>query len=203
MSRVGRKLIKIPAGVVVEKAGGEGATSIISVKGPNGSLVQQIKDPIWVEVSGDTVEVKRSDDENQSRALHGLYNRLIENMITGVTKGFTKTLLLNGVGYKVTAKGTGLSLNLGMSHAVDIPGIPGIKLKVLTPQEITALALPKEQVATAVVQVMGASKEQVGAVASRIRDVRPVEPYHLYGVRYLDEHVARKESKSGAKGKKK
>lgn len=201
MSRVGRKLIKIPAGVTIEC--GENGKGFISVKGPNGVLRQELKEPIGVEVSGDTLTVNRGNDENKTKALHGLYNRLIGNMIAGVTKGFTKTLLLNGVGYKVALKGEGLTLNLGMSHAVEIPATAGIKLKVLSPQDIAALALPKDQVCTAVVQVMGASKEQVGLVASKIRDVRPVEPYHLYGVRYLDEHVTRKESKSGAKGKKK
>lgn len=196
MSRVGRTLITIPAGVTVEFANG-----VVTVSGNNGTLKQEIKSPISVVVDGNIVRVERGNDENKSRALHGLYNRLVQNMVTGVSAGFTKTLILNGVGYKAALNGADLKLNLGKSHPDEVKGEAGIKFKICTPQEVAALnlGLSKELV----VQVSGACKEQVGSIASKIRDLRKVEPYHLYGIRYSDEHVQRKESKSGAKGKKK
>ena len=208
MSRIGNKIIEIPAGVSVEVSNSSLPTtghsgSLVSVTGPNGTvLVQEVRAKVFVVVEGDKIHVKRHDDENQSKAYHGLYNRLIQNMIVGVTKGFTKTLILNGVGYKAAMKGENLMLNLGMSHPSEVKAEKGIKLKVCTPQEVQALNLGKEGVG-AVIQVSGASKEQVGMMASKIRDLRPVEPYHLYGIRYSNERVVRKESKSGAKGKKK
>ena len=198
MSRVGNKIIQIPNGAKVEFA-----DQTVKVTGSNGTvLTQEIKSPITVVVNSATVEVKRQGDENTTKALHGLYNRLIQNMITGVTAGFTKTLILNGVGYKAAMKGENLSLALGMSHPCEVKAEPGVKFKVCTPQEVQALNLGKEGI-SAVVQVSGANREKVGAVASKIRDLRKVEPYHLYGIRYSNEHIARKESKSGAKGKKK
>jgi len=197
MSRVGKTLITIPAGVTVEFNNG-----IVKVSGGNATLEQVIKSPISVKVDGTEVRVERGNDAGESRALHGLYNRLIQNMIKGVKDGWTKTLILNGVGYKAAMKGEGLLLNLGKSHPEEIASVAGIKFKVCTPQEIAALNLGKDGIGQ-VVQVSGASKELVGAVASKIRDLRPVEPYHMYGVRYSDERVIRKESKSGAKGKKK
>jgi len=198
MSRVGKTIIKIPTGVKVEFSNG-----MVSVTGPKGDvLMQEIKAPISVDVQTDTVLVNRGDDLAGSRALHGLYNRLIQNMIEGVTKGYTKTLILNGVGYKANMRGEDLLLNLGKSHQSEVKTETGIKFKVLTPQEVQALNLGKEGIAV-VVQVSGNNKEQVGSVASRIRSLRPVEPYHLYGIRYAGEHVIRKESKSGKKGGKK
>jgi len=197
MSRVGKTIITIPSGVSVEFVDG-----IVTVRGGNSTLTQEIKSPITVEIEGTTLLVKRGNDESQSKALHGLYNRLIQNMITGVTKGFTRTLILNGVGYKGNMKGEDLILSLGYSHPCEIKAEAGVKLKVLTPQEVTALNLGKDGIGV-VIQVSGASKEKVGAMASRIRGLRPVEPYHMYGIRYSDEHVVRKESKSGKKGGKK
>ena len=197
MSRVGKMIINIPSGVSVEFNQG-----IVTVSGSNGTLTQEIKSPINVIIEGNTVRVERGNDANLSRSLHGLYNRLIQNMVIGVSKGFTKTLILNGVGYKAALKGNDLALNIGYSHPNEVKAEPGIKFKVLTPQEIAALNLGKEGIGQ-VIQVSGASKEQVGSVASKIRDLRVVEPYHLYGIRYSTEKVIRKESKSGAKGKKK
>ncbi|MCL2570051.1 MAG: 50S ribosomal protein L6 [Firmicutes bacterium] len=197
MSRVGKTAITIPAGVTVEFESG-----IVTVSGSKATLKQEIKSPIKVIVEGADVRLERGDDQAQSRALHGLYNRLIQNMITGVSKGFVKTLILNGVGYKANMNGADLTLNLGMSHPSNIKAQPGISFKVLTPQEIGALNLGKDGIGQ-VIQVSGASKEQVGAVASMIKDLRPVEPYHMYGIRYSDERVIRKASKSGGKGKKK
>lgn len=198
MSRVGKTIIQIPSGVSVSFADG-----IVKVDGPNGSLSQEIKQPITVIADGGVVRVDRGGEEGrEARSLHGLYNRLIQNMVEGVSKGFTKTLILNGVGYKVAQKGADLTLNLGLSHPVDVKAEDGVKFKILTPQEIQGLNLGKDGIGQ-VIQVIGASKEKVGAVASKIRDLRPVEPYHLYGVRYSTERIIRKESKSGAKGKKK
>jgi len=197
MSRVGKTIITIPAGVTVEFNNG-----IVKVSGSQGTLEQIIKSPITVKIEDGTVKVERGNDVAESRALHGLYNRLIQNMIKGVKDGWTKTLIMNGVGYKAAMKGEGLTLQLGKAHADEVAGVQGIKFKVCTPQEIAALNLGKDGIGQ-VVQVSGISKELVGSVASKIRDLRPVEPYHMYGIRYSDERVIRKESKSGAKGKKK
>ena len=197
MSRIGNKVIQIPQGARVEFN-----NSQVTVTGANGTLTQEIKPPITVTVDGTSVRVQRPNDEASTKALHGLYNKLIQNMVAGVTTGFTKTLILNGVGYKAALKGENLSLALGMSHSCEVKAEPGVKFKVCTPQEVQALNLGKEGI-SAVIQVSGASREKVGAMASKIRDLRRVEPYHLYGIRYSDERIQRKESKSGAKGKKK
>lgn len=204
MSRVGKHIIAIPQGVKVEYSNGTIPTTghngfLVSVTGPRGTvLVQEIKAPIYVTVEENHVHVKRHDDLSASKSLHGLYNRIIQNMIDGVSKGFTKTLILNGVGYKANMKGEDLVLALGYSHPCEIKAEKDIKFKVLTPQEVQALNLGKDGVG-AVIQVTGASREKVGAVAAKIRDLRKVEPYHMYGIRYSDEHVVRKESKSGKK----
>ena len=195
MSRVGKTIIPIPAGVTVEFSNG-----IATVKSGSIELKQEIKSPIKIVIENGNIRVERGSDDNKARALHGLYNRLLNNMIIGVSKGFTKTLILNGVGYKAALKGDGLLLNIGYSHPCEIKAEEGIKFKVLNPQEISALNLGRDGIGQ-VVQVSGASKELVGAVASKIRDLRPVEPYHLYGIRYSTERVQRKESKSGTKKK--
>jgi len=202
MSRVGKKLIPIPSGCKVEISGGaSGAGSLVSVTGPRGDvLIQEIKAPVTAEIKDGRIHVNCGGNENESYALHGLYNRLIENMLKGVTEGFTKYLFLNGVGYKAAVKGEGLVLNLGFSHPVEIKPEKGIKMSVLTPQEVQTLGFGKEA-ATAILKISGVSREKVGAVASNIRAMRPVEPYHLYGIRYSDEQVIKKESKSGAKKK--
>jgi len=200
MSRVGKTIITIPQGVKVEYSNGTIPTTghngfLVSVSGPLGVLVQEIKSPIYVTVDENQVHVKRHDDLNESRGLHGLYNRLIQNMINGVTKGFAKTLILNGVGYKANMNGENLVLNLGYSHPCEVKAEQGVKFKILNPTEVQALNLGKEGIGV-VIQVIGANRE---AVASKIRGLRKVEPYHLYGIRYSDEHVMRKESKSGKK----
>ena len=201
MSRVGRTIIKIPSNVKVEIVYGYDKQRMVSVTGPKGVLVQQIKDPVWVEISETEVELKRENDQPVTRSLHGLYNRLIQNMIKGVTEGFTKFLFCNGVGYKATLKPNGsLTLSLGMSHPVDVPAEEGVKFSILTPQEVQSLGFGKAS-ATVILRVQGICKETVGAAAAKIRAMRPVEPYHLYGIRYSDERVQKKESKSGAKKK--
>lgn len=196
MSRVGRTVIKIPAGVKVEYT-----NNIVTVTAGNNILHREIKAPISVNIQNDEITVTRGDDNNLSRSLHGLYNRLIQNMITGVTKGFSKVLILNGVGYKAALKGNDLVLNLGFSHPVEVKCEEGIKFKVLTPAEVNELNLGKEAIGV-VIAVTGIDKEKVGLIAGKIHDIRPVEPYHLYGIRYSDQKVRRKESKSGAKGAK-
>jgi len=194
MSRVGKTIIQIPSGVKVEFDGG-----VVTVTGSrNDVLTQEIKSPITVEIKDNTVLVNRDNDLAQSKALHGLYNRLIQNMIVGVTTGFTKTLILNGVGYKANLNGDDLTLNIGYSHPCIVKAEHGVKFKICTPAEVQEMNLGKDGIGV-VIQVKGASKEKVGALASKIRDLRKVEPYHLYGIRYSDEFVMRKESKSGKK----
>ena len=195
MSRVGKTIIKIPAGVQVTYA-----DRVVTVTKGNNTLSREIRKPIEVEIQNDEIKVTRGNDVNLSRSLHGLYNRLIQNMIVGVTEGYTKHLILHGVGYKASLKGEDLVLNLGFSHPIEVKAESGIKFKILTPAEVNELNLGKEGVGT-VVAVNGIDKEKVGLVAGKIRDLRPVEPYHMYGVRYRGERVRRKESKAGAKGK--
>lgn len=196
MSRVGRAIIKVPANVKAEVTG-----DVLSVTGPNGALKQQIKNDITVEIGTAQIELKRASEAQEIRALHGLYNRLIQNMIKGVTEGFTKYLFCNGVGYKATLRSDGgLTLSLGLSHPVIVPPVQGVKFSILSPQEVQALGFGKEK-ATVILKVQGNCKETVGATAANIRAQRPVEPYHLYGIRYNDEVVIKKESKSGAKKK--
>ena len=196
MSRVGKTIIKIPAGVQVTYA-----NRVVTVTKGNNTLTREIRTPIEVEIQNDEIKVTRGNDVNLSRSLHGLYNRLIQNMIQGVTQGYSKYLILNGVGYKAALKGEDLVLNLGYSHPIEVKSEDGIKFKVLTPAEVNELNLGKEGVGT-VVSVNGIDKEKVGLMAGKIRDLRPVEPYHMYGIRYRGERVRRKESKSGAKSAK-
>jgi large subunit ribosomal protein L6 len=183
----------VPAGVTVLFENGT-----VSVSASGKTLTQEIKKPITVKIENGAVHVERGNDLALSRSLHGLYNRLIQNMIIGVTSGFTRYLILNGVGYKAALKGADLTLNLGYSHPIEVKCEDGIKFKILTPAEVNELNLGKEGIG-AVIGIFGVEKEKVGAMASKIRDLRPVEPYHMYGVRYSDERVRRKESKSGAK----
>jgi len=196
MSRVGKTIISIKSGVNVEVKE-EAGKSFVVVRGPKGELTQEIKG-VKPEIAEGKIELKRVNDESKTKALHGLYNRLIQNMIKGVTEGFVTTLILNGVGYKAALAGQDLSLAIGYSHPCVVKAEPGITFKILTPAEVQNLNLGRDGISV-VVQVMGASKERVGSMASKIRDLRPVEPYHLYGIRYSDERVIRKESKSGKK----
>lgn len=196
MSRVGRTIIKVPAGVNVEIN-----SNRVKISGSNGSLTQEIKDGITVAFANAQIVLERANDDPATKALHGLYNRLVQNMVKGVTAGFTKYLFCNGVGYRAALKPDGtLTLNLGMSHSIDVHATQGVKMSILTPQEVQSLGFGKEKV-TVILRVQGTCKETVGAVSAKIRALRPVEPYHLYGIRYSDEYVAKKESKSGAKKK--
>ena len=180
MSRIGRLPIAIPAGVTVEYK-----DSIVTVKGPKATLTQEIASKsIAVEISASEVVVTRANDNKESKSMHGLYRMLIANMIKGVVTPFSKTLIVNGVGFKVAVAGNKLTMNLGLSHVVE----------VLAPEGIT-ITCPDANT----IVVTGAAKEQVGQVAATIRSKRPVEPYHAYGIHYSDEVIVRKEGKTAGK----
>ncbi|HHC09004.1 MAG TPA: 50S ribosomal protein L6 [Actinobacteria bacterium] len=177
MSRIGNSPIPLPAGVEVTVSG-----TTVTVKGPKGTLTQEIDPRIGVEVDDGVVRVHRSDDERQSRALHGLYRALIANLVTGVAEGYRKELQMVGVGYRAALKGKTLELQVGFSHPVTIEAPDGIEFEVPEPTRIV---------------VGGIDKQKVGQVAADIRRVRPPEPYKGKGIRYLGEEVRRKAGKAG------
>ena len=178
MSRIGRLPIPVPSGVDVAI---EGQT--VNVKGPKGELSHTVATPITVERDEDgTLKVQRPNDERQNRALHGLSRTLIANMITGVTEGYTKTLEIVGVGYRVQARGSDLEFALGFSHPVPVKAPEGISFAVESPTRL---------------RVTGIDKQQVGEVAAKIRKIRKPDPYKGKGVRYQGEVVKRKVGKTG------
>lgn len=180
MSRIGRKPIEIPAGVEVKFA-----DSVVTVKGPNGELSQWVDENlVSVNIDGNTVTVSRDDDSRQKRSAHGLYRTLINNMIIGVTSGYEKKLELVGVGYRADKKGDTLVLNLGYSHPIEMKDPEGITTETPSLTEIN---------------VKGADKAAVGNYAAVIRSHRPPEPYKGKGIKYVGEHIIRKEGKAGAK----
>lgn len=180
MSRIGSAPITVPAGVDVSVAG-----RTIAVKGPKGSLERELPGNITVEANGDTLNVARPNDENKTRAMHGLTRSLVNNMVIGVTDGFKKELEIHGVGYRAEAKGpSALRLNLGFSHPVDVSAPEGITFDV--PQQTQII-------------VHGIDKEIVGQVAANIRSIRKPEPYKGKGVRYAGERILRKAGKAGKK----
>ena len=182
MSRIGRKPIEIPAGVEVSVA-----DSVVTVKGPKGTLTQAINPIITVKVEGNTVLVERPNDEAQSRSLHGLSRTLIANMVEGVSKGYQKELEINGIGYRAAKQGKQVVLTLGYSHQVFVDEIPGITIDVPSPNKLV---------------ISGADKQLVGQFAAEVRGKRPPEPYKGKGIKYSDEVIRRKEGKAGAKGAK-
>ena len=178
MSRIGRLPIPVPGGVDVTV---EGQT--LSVKGPKGTLSHTVASPITVGRGDDgSLQVQRPDDERESRALHGLSRTLIANMITGVTEGYTKTLEIVGVGYRVQARGADLEFALGYSHPVPVRAPEGITFTVESPTRL---------------RVTGIDKQLVGQVAANIRGLRRPDPYKGKGVRYQGEVVKRKVGKTG------
>ena len=181
MSRIGRKPIAIPAGVEVSIDNG-----LVTVKGPKGTLSQKISPIISVEVNGNEINVTRPNDEKEARSLHGLSRTLINNMIIGVTDGYSKTLEVNGVGYRVQKQGDTLVMNLGYSHQVIMEEIEGITIEVPAPNKIS---------------ISGIDKQAVGQFAAEVREKRPPEPYKGKGIRYAGEVVRRKEGKTGGKKK--
>jgi large subunit ribosomal protein L6 len=177
VSRIGRSPIPLPAGVEVSVVGRR-----ITVKGPQGTLERELPGEITVRQEGDRLLAERPNDERESRALHGLVRSLVNNMVVGVTTGFTKDLEIVGVGYRATAQGpTKMELALGFSHTVPVEAPPGISFDIPVPTRIT---------------VRGMDKEQVGQVAADIRSLRKPEPYKGKGVRYAGEFVARKSGKA-------
>ena len=182
MSRIGRKPITVPAGVEVKIDG-----NVVTVKGPKGTLTQTFHPNMAIELNGTEVTVTRPNDDKENRSLHGLTRTLINNMVEGVTNGFKKELEINGVGYRVQKQGTQVVMNLGYSHQVIMPEIPGITLDVPDPNHIV---------------VVGIDKQLVGQYAAEIREKRPPEPYKGKGIKYATETIRRKEGKAGGKGKK-
>lgn len=182
MSRIGKKPIDVPAGVTVKVE-----NNLVTVKGPKGELQRQIHHSMKVTLDNGVITVKRPDDEKENRALHGLSRTLIHNMVEGVTNGFSKTLEIQGVGYRAAKQGKNINFTLGFSHPVVMEPPAGITFDVPQPNKIV---------------VSGSDKEKVGAVAAEIRNLRPPEPYKGKGIRYEGEHVRRKVGKAGAKAKK-
>lgn len=176
MSRIGRKPIIIPAGVTVKID-----NNIVSVKGSKGALQTKYSNDVTVKQEGAALIVERKGDSKFSRAQHGLYRTLIGNSVEGVTKGFEKRLIVNGVGYKVQVQGKKLVMNIGYSHPVEFEPEENISFECPVPTEIV---------------VKGIDKHIVGQVAANIKASRPVEPYHLYGLRYKGEVVVQKEGKT-------
>jgi large subunit ribosomal protein L6 len=178
VSRVGRKPIPIVKGVTISKQG-----SALVVKGPKGELKANPHPQIGVEVKGEEVLVTRQSDEKPQRALHGLWRALIQNMILGVTEGYSKKLEIVGVGYRAEMKGKKLQLQLGYSHPIVFGPPDGIKVETPTQTNIV---------------VSGVDKQLVGLVASKIRSFRPPEPYKGKGVKYENEYIRRKAGKAAA-----
>lgn len=181
MSRIGKMPIVIPAGVDVKLDGHD-----MAVKGPKGSLSSSFHKNMIIEKEGNTITVKRPNDQKENRALHGLTRALINNMVTGVSNGFEKNLEIIGVGFRAQKQGKKLVLTIGYSHPVEIEEPNGITIEVPSPN---------------IIQVKGADKQLVGEVAAQIRKKRPPEPYKGKGIKYSDEIIIRKEGKTGAKGK--
>jgi large subunit ribosomal protein L6 len=177
MSRIGNAPITLPAGVTMAVAG-----STVTVTGPKGALTRTFSDRIAVAVSDGVARVSRSDDQRQTRALHGLSRALLANMVAGVFAGYTRELQMVGVGYRAALQGSTLELAVGFSHPVRVTAPEGIGFEVPDPTRIL---------------VRGIDKEQVGQVAAEIRRLRPPEPYKGKGIRYVDEKIRRKAGKAG------
>jgi len=178
MSRIGKKPVTVP-----EKVNISIENNVINVKGPNGELSYNYDANINVALNDKQIEVTPKNEENKTRALWGLTRTLVDNMVVGVTQGFTRKLVFTGVGYKAAISGNTLTLNLGYSHPIDYE----------LPQGVSAKVAKNE------IEINGASKELVGFVAAKVRSFRPPEPYKGKGVRYDDEVIIRKAGKTGAK----
>ena len=182
MSRIGKLAIEIPAGVTVEVK-----DNLVTVKGPKGTLSQDYSKNVTVEVKDGAVHVLRNDETTDSNAKQGLYRQLIHNMVVGVKDGFKKSLTVKGVGYKLNKQGKKLVLSLGYSHPIEFEEVEGVTFEI--PDNNTII-------------VNGADKQLVGEVAAKLKALRPVEPYHGYGIRYTGETVIMKAGKSAGKKKK-
>jgi large subunit ribosomal protein L6 len=177
MSRVGRKPVAIPSGVTITHR-----ENAIEVKGPKGTLKESLHAAVKVEVSAGEVKFGRPDDLPPTRALHGLVRATVQNMVAGVTQGFSRELEIQGTGYRAEVKGKNLNLSVGFSHPVEMPIPEGLKVSVAENR----------------IKIEGASRHQVGQFASNVREVKPPEPYKGKGIRYVDEHVRRKVGKAAA-----
>ena len=182
MSRIGKMPIALPAGVTVEFK-----DSVVTVKGPKGTLTREVVGNLSIETEGANVVLKALDESAETNAKHGLYRALVNGMVVGVSAGFVKALEVKGVGWKAAVQGNKLVLNVGFSHPVEVVAPEGIKFECPTLTEVL---------------VSGISKELVGQIAANIRAIRLPEPYHGYGIRYKGENVEHKEGKTSGKGKK-
>ena len=177
MSRIGKAPIELPKGVEISVKG-----DVVEVKGPKGTLTQDIDPALEVTQDDGVVTISRDNDERQTRALHGLTRALIANMVTGVSEGYSKELTIIGVGYRAALKGKTLELQVGYSHPVSVEALDGVTFEVPEPTKVI---------------VGGIDKQKVGQMAADIRAVRPPEPYKGKGIRYTDEYVRRKAGKAG------
>jgi len=180
MSRIGRMPITVPAGVKVNVVDGS-----LRVEGPKGKLARELPAEVALAVESGTVNVSRTDETRRARGIHGLTRKLVANMVEGVSKGFTRVLEINGVGYRAEARGTALHLTLGYSHPINFQLPAGVTAKV------------EKQV---VVTLEGADRELLGQVAAAIRELRPPEPYKGKGVKYAEETIRRKAGKAAGAG---
>jgi large subunit ribosomal protein L6 len=179
MSRIGKRPVTLPKGVTLDLQG-----QVVAVKGPKGELRRTLHPEMQLALADGTLTVARPSEEKRHKALHGLTRTLVQNMVDGVSKGFSKTLEIQGVGYKAEAKPYGVNLIVGFSHPVKYEAPKGIKISVEN---------------NTTVKIEGADKEAVGQVAAELRAVRPPEPYKGKGIRYQGEQVRRKAGKTGAK----
>ena len=180
MSRIGRMPITVPAGVEVTVA----ENNVVTVKGPKGTLVQNLHPEMILEQEGNVIHVKRPSDDKAHCALHGMTRALLHNMVVGVSEGFKKELEINGVGYRAAKEGNKLVMNLGYSHQVIVPEIDGITIDVPSANKVV---------------ISGCDKQKVGQFAAEVREKRPPEPYKGKGIKYVDEVIRRKVGKTGAK----
>ena len=180
MSRIGKMPVAVPSGVEVTIADG----NLVTVKGPKGTLTQQLEPSMTIRQEGAELLVSRPNDEKENRALHGLTRALLHNMVVGVTEGYKKSLEINGVGYRAAKEGNKLILTIGYSHPVEVSEIPGITIEVPQPNQIV---------------ISGCDKQMVGQFAAEVREKRPPEPYKGKGIKYTDEVIRRKVGKTGAK----
>lgn len=181
MSRIGRLPVAIPAGVEVAVDG-----STVTAKGPQGTLTRTFNSRMNIAVENNEVIVTRPNDDKLNKSLHGLTRTLVSNMVQGVHEGFKKELEINGIGYRAAMQGTDLVLNIGYSHQVIVAQPEGIKIEVPAPNKIV---------------ISGPDKQKVGQFAAEVREKRPPEPYKGKGIKYVDEHIRRKEGKAGKGGK--
>ena len=175
MSRIGKRPVSIPSGVTAEIANG-----ILTVKGPKGTLTLSLADDVTYAIEDGSISVQPANDTKRARSFWGMQRTLVQNLVTGVTEGYTKVLEITGVGYRANAQGKNLKLQLGYSHDVDFPVPEGIEIK--TPDNTT-------------VEISGIDKQQVGQVAAEIRRWRKPEPYKGKGIKYRGEYIFRKEGK--------